>query len=73
MLDYGLEIDWFDHHLMEMILKLEELGELDNEIIIVTSDQGMPFPRAKANLYDYLLCVPLAISRPDWIKIRKAE
>ncbi len=67
MLDYALEVDWFDHHLMEMILKLEEIGELDNTLIFVTSDQGMPFPRAKTNLYDYGLRVPLAISWPDRI------
>ena len=27
-------------------------GELDNTIVVVTSDNGMPFPRAKANVYD---------------------
>ncbi len=67
MLDYAFEIEWFDYHLMKMIEMLEEIGELDNTIIIVTSDQGMPFPRAKANLYDFGLRVPLAISWPDVI------
>ena len=36
-------------------------GELDNTIIIITSDNGMPFPRAKANLYDFGTRMPLAI------------
>jgi len=31
----------------------EEIGELENTIVIVTSDNGMPFPRAKANNYEY--------------------
>ena len=29
---------------------LERAGELDNTIVIVTSDNGMPFPRAKATV-----------------------
>jgi N-sulfoglucosamine sulfohydrolase len=63
-LDYALAIEWFDHHLMEMILLLEKKGELDNTLIIVTADQGKPFPRAKVNLYDAGLQVPMAISWP---------
>lgn len=62
ILDYAVEIEWFDLHLQRMINYLDSIGELDNTIIIVTSDQGMPFPRAKANCYEYGLHVPLAIS-----------
>ena len=65
LLDYAVEIEWFDLHLMRMIDYLEEIGELDNTIIIVTADNGMPFPRAKANGYDYGVHVPLAISFPQ--------
>lgn len=64
MLDYAVEIDWFDLHLSRMIAYLEEIGELDNTVIIVTSDNGMPFPRAKANSYEYGVHVPLAIRYP---------
>lgn len=64
MLDYAVEIEWFDHHLDLMISYLEEIGELENTIIIVTSDNGMPFPRAKANSYEYGIHVPLAIRYP---------
>lgn len=64
LLDYAVEIEWFDLHLMRMIDHLEEIGELDNTIIIVTADNGMPFPRAKANAYEYGVHVPLAISFP---------
>jgi N-sulfoglucosamine sulfohydrolase len=67
-LDYALEIEWFDRHLMKMIKKLEELGELENTLIIVTADQGKPFPRSKVNLYDSGLRVPLAVSWPERIK-----
>lgn len=61
MLDYGYEIQWFDDHLGKIIRMLEEAGELENTLIIVTADNGMPFPRAKANLYEYGFHVPMAI------------
>jgi len=64
LLDYELEIEWFDQQLGEMIDLLEQRGELDNTLIAVTSDNGMPFPRAKANLYEYSTRVPLAIRWP---------
>jgi uncharacterized sulfatase len=38
---------------------------LDNTIVIVTADNGMPFPRAKANGYDYGIHVPMAIRFPE--------
>ncbi|CAN5278804.1 sulfatase [soil metagenome] len=68
LLDYALEIEWFDQHLERMLKLLEEAGELDNTIIVVTSDNGMAFPRAKANLYEYGFHVPLAIRWADQIK-----
>ena len=61
ILDYYCEIEWFDAHLASMIARLEKAGELDNTLIVVTSDNGMPFPRAKVNLYDWGLRMPLAI------------
>jgi uncharacterized sulfatase len=61
MLDYLYEIQWFDSHLDRMIRLLEEKGELENTLIVVTSDNGMPFPRAKANTYEYGFHVPMAI------------
>lgn len=62
LLDYALEIEWFDQQLAKMLQLLEESGELENTIVVVTSDNGMAFPRAKANLYEYGNHVPLAIS-----------
>ncbi|MEW4528835.1 sulfatase-like hydrolase/transferase [Maioricimonas sp. JC845] len=61
ILDYLVEIEWFDQHLARMLDRLEEAGELDNTIVIVTSDNGMAFPRAKANCYEYGIHMPLAI------------
>ncbi len=68
MLDYFLEIEWFDTQLGKMLRKLEVMGELENTIIVSASDNGMPFPRAKANLYEYGTHVPMAISWPAKIK-----
>ena len=47
---------------------LEKRGLLENTIVIVTSDHGMPFPRGKASLYDLGTRVPLAIRWPKGIK-----
>jgi N-sulfoglucosamine sulfohydrolase len=68
MLDYAYEIEYFDLHLGKMIKTLEELGELENTIIVVTSDNGMPFPKAKGNAYLYSHHLPLAIMWPVGIK-----
>lgn len=62
--DYLAEIQRFDAHLGKMLDALEKAGELDNTLVIVTSDNGMPFPRAKANLYEYGIHMPLAICWP---------
>ncbi len=61
MLDYALEVEWFDKHLGQVIKKLEDLGELDNTLLVVTSDNGMPFPRAKGQIYEHSFHLPMAI------------
>src|SRR5690606_31625878 len=61
LLDYAFEIEHFDDHLGRILQSLENAGELDTTLIIVTSDNGMAFPRAKANCYEYGIHMPLAI------------
>ena len=68
MLDYALEIEYYDTHLARMIALLEKIGELDNTLIIVTSDNGMPFPRYKGTTYEFSTHEPLAIRWPRGIK-----
>lgn len=68
MLDYALELEYFDFHLGKMLKILEEKGELDNTLIVVTSDNGMPFPRVKGQAYEYSNHLPLAIMWKDGIK-----
>jgi uncharacterized sulfatase len=65
--DYMYEIQWFDSQLARILDQLHELGQLENTLVIVTSDNGMPFPRAKANLYEYGIHMPLAIAWPERI------
>lgn len=68
MLDYAFEIENFDNHLVKMLEILEEKGELENTIVIVTADNGMPFPRAKGQSYEYSNHLPLAIMWPKGIR-----
>ena len=64
ILDYYFEIQWFDQHLGRMLDLLAKRGELENTIVIVTSDNGMAFPRAKANVFEYGIHMPLAVAWP---------
>jgi N-sulfoglucosamine sulfohydrolase len=68
ILDYYFEVERFDRDLGQILATLERLGELDNTLVIVTSDNGMPFPRAKANVYDGGAHVPLAMRWPAGVR-----
>jgi N-sulfoglucosamine sulfohydrolase len=68
MLDYALEIEHFDQHLGLMLDTLEAMGELDNTLIIVTADNGMPFPRVKGQAYHDANHLPFLIRFPPGIK-----
>ncbi|MGI9551517.1 MAG: sulfatase family protein, partial [Aurantibacter sp.] len=61
IMDYYYEVERFDRESGNIIEALKRDGLLDNTIIVMTSDNGMPFPRAKATLYDYGTRMPLAI------------
>ena len=68
LLDYGYEIEYYDNQIGMMLDELEKRGELNNTLIIITSDNGMPFPRCKANDYEYSNHMPLAMMWADGIK-----
>lgn len=68
LLDYAFEIEYFDSHLGKMLKILEQKGLLENTIVVVTSDNGMPFPRVKGNAYELSNHLPLAILWPKGIK-----
>ncbi len=60
--DYFGEIAAFDAALGLLMQRLEEIGELDNTVVVASGDHGAPgFPHGKCNLYDFGASVPLAI------------
>ena len=63
--DYLGEAQAFDAMLGVLIQQLESQGELENTLIVVSGDHGMPgMPQGKCNLYDFGVAVPLAIRLP---------
>lgn len=60
--DYLGEVVAFDAGLGVVLDELERIGELENTLIVVSGDHGIPgFPRGKCNLYDFGTHVPLAV------------
>jgi len=68
LLDYYTEIDQFDRETGRVLDALERSGKAANTLVFVTSDNGMPFPRSKTNLYDYGVRMPLAVRWPARVK-----
>ena len=68
ILNYYAEVERFDRETGEILSFLEKDNALDNTLIVITSDNGMPFPRAKATLYDAGMRMPLIIAWKDRIK-----
>ena len=60
MSDYSVEVEHFDAHVARALKKLEEIGELDNTLVVMTSDHGMPFPRVKGQIYEHGFHLPMA-------------
>ncbi|MEZ5539198.1 MAG: sulfatase [Pseudomonadales bacterium] len=63
--DYLYEIQYFDKQLGDILQLLESRGELDNTVIVYTSDNGMPFPRSKSTNYEYGTHEPFAVRWGD--------
>jgi len=66
--DYFWEIQRFDREVGEILQTLADQGEIENTLVVMTGDNGLPFPRAKSNLYDAGTRVPLAMRWPARIK-----
>jgi len=66
--DYYWEVQRFDTEVGELLKVLEENGELDNTLVVISGDNGMPFPRCKSNLYDLGTNVPLSVRWPARVK-----
>ncbi len=68
ILDYYFEVQRFDRQVGDLLAALKESGHTENTIVVITSDNGMPFPRCKTNLYDSGSHMPLAIRWPAKVK-----
>ena len=68
ILNYYCEVQQFDFECGEIIAALTAAGELDNTIIVMTSDNGWQVPRGLGNCYDLGVRTPLAIRYPRQFK-----
>jgi N-sulfoglucosamine sulfohydrolase len=66
--DYYSEIQNFDRDVASYIQLVKEMGQLENTLVIVCSDNGWQMPRGLANLYDFGTRIPLIISMPERYK-----
>lgn len=58
---YYDEIHRMDQNIGGILGELEKRGMKENTLIIFLSDNGMPFPRAKATAYDFGIQTPLIL------------
>src|SRR5579862_2833936 len=68
LLDYYAAVQRYDRDTGEALRLLEESGRARNTIVVMTGDNGLPFPRAKATLYDSGTRMPLAIRWPGKVR-----
>jgi N-sulfoglucosamine sulfohydrolase len=66
--DYYLEVQRFDREVGELLSKIERAGELENTLVVMAGDNGWPFPRAKATVYNTGTNVPLAMWWPGVVE-----
>ena len=73
LLDYYFgRVQRFDRQIGQILETLERSGDLERTVIVVTSDNGMPFPRAKVNVHDAGARVSLAIRGPGVARAGRA-
>ena len=68
ILNYYCEVEQFDFECGEILQMLTARGELDNTLIVMTSDNGWQIPRGLGNCYDLGVRTPLAMRHPALIK-----
>jgi arylsulfatase A-like enzyme len=61
ILDYDFAVERYDADTGKILADLEARHELANTLVVMAGDNGWPFPRCKANLYDRGTHVPLAM------------
>lgn len=65
---YYHEVSRFDHFIGLATAELKKQGVLDNTLIVIAADNGRPFPRAKARLYDSGIKTPWVVHYPKLIE-----
>lgn len=68
LLDYAYEIEHVDKQLSLIVSHLKQSGLFNNTLIIITSDNGMPFPRVKGQNYALSNHVPFIACWPNGIR-----
>ena len=66
--NYYHEVSRFDHFVGLVRDELERQGVLDNTFLVVATDNGRPFPRAKSRLYDSGIKTPWVVHFPKLIQ-----
>ena len=64
------EIQRLDRYVGDVVAELEDQGVLDNTLLISMADNGRPFPRCKAWLYDGGIKTPFIVHWPNGLKKR---
>jgi arylsulfatase A-like enzyme len=64
---YYDEIARFDRECGEILELLEKQGVSDTTMVVMAGDNGLPFPRAKATMYEPGIRVPLLIRWPGTV------
>ncbi|UDQ96666.1 sulfatase [Lentisphaerota bacterium WC36G] len=68
---YYDEIVRFDYYVGEVVKELKKENVFDNTLIIVMADNGRPFWRSKAQIYDSGMKTPFVVSYPNLLKRSK--
>jgi len=68
ILDYYFAVQRFDREVGELLDQLAKTGRAENTFVVISGDNGWPFPRCKANLYDGGTRQPLAVRWPARFK-----
>jgi N-sulfoglucosamine sulfohydrolase len=62
---YLVEVQRFDRYVGKVVEELKAQGVFENTLLVVTSDNGRPFPRNKTTVYDNGVKVPLIVHWPE--------
>jgi uncharacterized sulfatase len=74
MADYLGECQAVDAYLGVLLQRLEETGQLEKTVIVLSGDHGMPgVPDGKCNLYDHGTAVPLVVRLPGGVPGRVVD